>query len=104
MRTKNETIAVISTPKSLAAGRDRTKSLGNQIHNLSDACGLSRQAYSIEEFCQSFRICRATLYNLLKSGKGPRTMKVGSRTLISSEAATAWRVSIETTTAERTAP
>lgn len=52
-------------------------------------------AYTIEEFAQAYRICRATVYNMIKAGTGPRTMKVGARTLISKESATEWQRRIE---------
>jgi hypothetical protein len=48
-------------------------------------------AFSFEEFCNRHRICRATLYNLIKRGQGPAIMRVGSRVLISREAAFNWR-------------
>jgi len=56
---------------------------------------MDQQAYTVDEFCQAHRLCRATLYNLLKRGRGPRTMKAGSRTLISIEAAADWRRQME---------
>jgi hypothetical protein len=52
-------------------------------------------AFSVIEFCQRHDICRATLYNLLKAGCGPAVMKVGSRVLISREAAEQWRRKME---------
>jgi predicted DNA-binding transcriptional regulator AlpA len=54
-----------------------------------------RQAYSVDEFCRSHGICRATFYNLRKAGDGPVEMKIGARTLISVEAAEAWRRRME---------
>jgi hypothetical protein len=48
-------------------------------------------AYTVDEFCREHRISRGTFYNLLKYGCAPRLMKVGSRTLVSSEAAADWR-------------
>ena len=48
-------------------------------------------AFSFEEFCDRHRICRATLYNLIKRSQGPAIMRVGSRVLISREAAADWR-------------
>ncbi len=56
-------------------------------------------ANSVDEFCRSHRISRYTFYNLLKEGRGPSIMKVGARTLISSEAAAAWRRRMEDQTA-----
>jgi len=50
--------------------------------------------YSVEQFCTSHNISRASFYQLLKDGKGPAIMKVGRRTLISREAAAAWRKSL----------
>jgi hypothetical protein len=49
------------------------------------------KTYTIEGFCRDHNISRATFYNLAKLGQGPRIMKVGARTLISEEAAAAWR-------------
>ncbi len=51
--------------------------------------------YSVDDFCKAHGICRATLYNLWKSGKGPRVMRVGRRRLISDEAAADWRREME---------
>lgn len=59
---------------------------------------MSVNAYTVEEFCQAYRICRATFYNLVRSGRGPAIMKVGSRTLVSAEAATEWRRKMEAAT------
>ena len=54
-----------------------------------------KQAYSVTQFCAVHSISRAMFYVLRKQGKGPRTMKVGRRTLISKEAAREWRARIE---------
>lgn len=61
------------------------------------------QAYSVAEFCAAHGISRATFYNLLKRGLGPRIMKLGSRTLISTEAAAEWRQRMEAATHKRVA-
>lgn len=52
-------------------------------------------AYTVDEFCKSHRISRGTFYNLAKDGRAPVVMKVGTRTLISAEAATEWRRKME---------
>jgi excisionase family DNA binding protein len=49
-----------------------------------------RRAFTIEEFCKAYGISRAFYYKLLKAGEGPRIAKIGSKTLISDEAATEW--------------
>jgi predicted DNA-binding transcriptional regulator AlpA len=54
-----------------------------------------RNALSIDEFCAQHGISRAMFYKLLKEGKGPRTMAVGSRRLISVEAGADWRRACE---------
>jgi hypothetical protein len=56
---------------------------------------MSSGAASIAEFARSHRISRAHVYALLKRGQGPVIMKAGKRTLISDEAAAAWRRSME---------
>jgi predicted DNA-binding transcriptional regulator AlpA len=56
---------------------------------------MTRQAWTIDEFCTAHGISRATFYNLLKRGTGPRVMKVGARTLVSEAAAKDWREQME---------
>jgi hypothetical protein len=48
-------------------------------------------ALTIPEFCSSHGISEAFYYELQKNGKGPRTMHVGRRRLISVEEAQRWR-------------
>jgi|SRR6516165_11511123 len=48
-------------------------------------------AFSIKEFCRRHAISESFFFQLQAAGLGPRTMKVGARTLISREAAAAWR-------------
>jgi predicted DNA-binding transcriptional regulator AlpA len=50
-----------------------------------------KACYSVDEFCAAHSISRAMFYKLRTDGKAPRTMSVGSRTLISCEAAADWR-------------
>ena len=56
---------------------------------------MTAQAQTVDEFCQGHRISRGTFYNLLKDGRGPAVMKVGARTLVSTEAASEWRRAME---------
>ena len=53
-------------------------------------------AFSVIKFCERHGFSRAHFYNLPLDQR-PRTMKVGGRTLISVEAAAAWRKAMETT-------
>ena len=46
-----------------------------------------RPASTIPQFCVDHGISRTLAYELIKSGRGPRLMKLGRRVLISAEAA-----------------
>jgi predicted DNA-binding transcriptional regulator AlpA len=50
---------------------------------------------SIRDFCRSHGISRSFFYKLHKEGKGPPICKAGTRSLISAEAAVAWRHGLE---------
>jgi hypothetical protein len=56
-----------------------------------------RAAYTIFEFCDAHRISRSKLYQLWREGCGPRAMRIGSKVLITCEAAADWRRERETT-------
>lgn len=56
---------------------------------------IAKAAFSMDEFCIAHSLSRAMLYKMIKVGKGPRVMKVGTRSLISSESAAAWRKQME---------
>lgn len=51
------------------------------------------RAYTIRQFVESYRISRAKIYRLIDSGD-LRAVKVGSRTLITTESAEAWFTSL----------
>ncbi len=55
-------------------------------------------AYSVESFCARHGISRAYFYLLIKRQQAPRIMKLGARTLITREAAAAWRSQMESAT------
>jgi hypothetical protein len=52
---------------------------------------IERMTYSIPEFCEAHRISIDTYFRMQRAGTGPEIMKAGHRTLISVEAAAAWR-------------
>jgi predicted DNA-binding transcriptional regulator AlpA len=56
---------------------------------------MQQAAYSVTQFCAAHGIARTTLYELFRQKRGPRTMKVGRRVLISAEAAADWRKRME---------
>jgi hypothetical protein len=51
---------------------------------------VERQAYTVDEFCEAYRISRVTLYREWKGGGGPRKNKVRGRVTITVEDAQAW--------------
>lgn len=57
--------------------------------------GDTKDAYGVTEFATRHGISRAYLYLLWQRGEGPRFMQLGSRRLISREAAAEWRRSME---------
>jgi hypothetical protein len=46
--------------------------------------------YTILDFCRAFRLSRTGFYKLRVSGRGPRTMNLGGKVLITKQAATDW--------------
>jgi len=56
-----------------------------------DDDGGAIDAFSIPQFCRRHNISESFFHKLQRGGLGPRTMRIGARTLISAEAATAWR-------------
>jgi hypothetical protein len=50
---------------------------------------------SIEEFCLAFRISLDFYFKLQRDGLGPRTMRIGARTLIPIEAVDEWQAERE---------
>ena len=48
-------------------------------------------AFSIDEFCRAHRISPSMYFKLRAQGLGPVEMIVGTRRLVSAEAAAAWR-------------
>jgi predicted DNA-binding transcriptional regulator AlpA len=70
-------------------------SQGTEMRNSQ---AVETNAFSIEQFCQSHGISRAKFYLLRAENRAPREMKVGTRTLISVEAAEAWRRRMEAET------
>jgi hypothetical protein len=55
----------------------------------------ARAAYTVDEFCDAHRISRSKLYELWAAGIGPRFIQIGTKKIISIEAAAAWRLANE---------
>jgi hypothetical protein len=56
---------------------------------------IERAASTIDQFCSAHCLSKPMLYKLWQQGIGPKFMFVGSRRLISSESAAAWRTGLE---------
>lgn len=52
-------------------------------------------ALDVNSFCEKFGISQSFFYKLKRQGKAPRIMKVGTRTLITAEAADEWQRDME---------
>ena len=70
-----------------------------RVRPLPDDADTSVDAFSITKFCERHGISESFFHKLRAKGLGPVTMKVGTRTLISVEAAAAWRRAREGVTA-----
>jgi hypothetical protein len=57
--------------------------------------------FTIKEFCDRYRIATSFYFKLQKQGRGPRTMRLGSKVLISAQAASEWAAAIEAESAEQ---
>ena len=53
------------------------------------------KAYTINDFCKTYSISRSLFYRLKETGQAPKTMRLGGRILISSDAAEAWQQTME---------
>jgi hypothetical protein len=58
--------------------------------------------YTIAEFCTAHRISRSQLYKLWREGAGPRVKRVGTKVLITAEAAAEWRAKDESAASDVT--
>jgi hypothetical protein len=57
----------------------------------ADVPAMAPVVYTVAEFCSAHKISRSKLYELWRSGIGPRSIKLGSKNLITAEAACEWR-------------
>ena len=69
----------------------------------SPARQAGRAVFTVAEFCDSHRVSRSKLYQLWKDGTGPKIIRIGTKVLISVEAATDWRREREREAAEQSA-
>jgi predicted DNA-binding transcriptional regulator AlpA len=55
----------------------------------------SPDCFDIRSFCEANHISRGFFYKIAAEGKGPRTIRIGRKVLISREAAAEWRQRME---------
>lgn len=60
------------------------------------------QVWTIPEWCERRKICRASFYNLVRAGKAPRILKVGRSVRISEAADAEWLRAREAEAVSRT--
>jgi len=83
----------------LRLGADRARRRRHRDGELSmpdegppiDRLAVPAAAYSIREFCAAHRLSESMYFKMRALGLGPREMIVGTRKLISQEAASEWR-------------
>ena len=61
----------------------------SNMHLVSNGL-VERRAFTLNKFCETHGISRAMFYKLLKAGQAPRFAKIGSKVLITTEAADEW--------------
>ena len=54
-----------------------------------------KDAFGIAEFCERHSLSVSYFFKLARENRAPRCMRIGRRTLISQEAAAAWRREME---------
>jgi predicted DNA-binding transcriptional regulator AlpA len=72
--------------------------------NLESNALVERRAFTLNGFCEAHGISRAMFYKLLKAGQAPRFAKVGSKVLITTEAAAEWLRAREVASIPQVAP
>lgn len=87
---------------------DRNRTKDRAEHHAALLAGLANQlakhasdadAYSLAEFCRRHGISLQLFYKLIQQGTAPAIFRVGTRVLVSKEAAAEWRRARERATA-----
>jgi hypothetical protein len=71
------------------------QNMSQSEHSPADRIGgvreAGRAAYTVSEFCDAHRISRSKLYQLWSADLGPRFIQIGTKKIITTEAAANWR-------------
>jgi predicted DNA-binding transcriptional regulator AlpA len=65
---------------------------------------VERRAFTLNGFCEAHGISRAMFYKLLKVGQAPRFAKIGTKILITTEAAAEWLRAREVASLRKSTP
>lgn len=65
---------------------------------------MNKQAFTIAEFCEAYKISRGRFHELEKAGLGPKTYRIASRPYVSLSAAQEWQRRMEDGAAESFKP
>ena len=65
------------------------------IETINTGATTAPAMFSVRDFCKAHGISKAFFYKLHAQGKSPPMCKLGSRSLISAEAAADWRQRLE---------
>jgi hypothetical protein len=64
-------------------------------HDHEKEIAMTTVDYSVRGWCKRRGICVATFYNKQKHGQMPKVIKIGRRTIITTEADEEWRIRME---------
>ncbi len=105
-KIKGELLRSTTAPKSAAAPKNTAehRRIKSKLELREAEPPIAPMALSIRQFCISHDLSIDKFYAMNREGSGPETMRHGGRTLISVEAAAAWRREREIASKVRTHP
>ncbi|HZW20241.1 hypothetical protein [Noviherbaspirillum sp.] len=56
---------------------------------------MSKPVFTIRQFCEDHDLSKAFFYKLVRNGLGPKVLKVGRRSMVTTEAAAEWRAAMQ---------
>lgn len=63
-----------------------------------------KQAFTIAEFCEAYKVSRGRLHELEQAGLAPKTYRIASKPYVSLSAAQEWQARMESGAAENFKP
>ncbi len=65
---------------------------------------MEKQAFTLAEFCRTYKVSRGRLYELEQAELGPKTYRIASRRYVSLSAAQEWQQRMESGASENFKP